>query len=446
MVLAAGFAATLPGRDREYLVDIPAGRLGEVLSPARARAQAPLPDLLMDAFLHPCGRPCLAELITPGKKLLIIVDDHTRLTPTREVVPVLLAYLAQAGCRPENITFAVALGTHRRMTSAEIELKLGQDVAVGSGGCRRYPVINDPAQTAGVFVATGEFFAAGDGAVPIEVHRSVLDSDLVIGIGSVAPHTEAGWSGGCKMILPGMCSERTVMANHRLAASGSCAADHSGNALGQDTTPVRRNMEEIVARIGFGFSLNLVVAPQGEIVGVYGGDFVAAQRAAVHAARPIFSVPYHDRADVVIANAYPADVDFWQASKGIWAGELLVKPGGTVILHAACPEGIGPHPDYIEFMQREPAQLASDMANGAIDQTAAGLALPVARMLGHMRLVVVSPGLPFGSFGDGPIRPADSLAGAVEAALNGAGPDVRVSVLTHGGTTYPVPGKGSPPH
>ncbi len=196
-------------------------------------------------------------------------------------------------------------------------------------------MINDPAHEGGAFVTTGEFF----GGVPIEVHRAVLDSDLVIAIGSVVPHTEAGWSGGCKMILPGMCSERTVMANHRLAAC------YPGNALGQEATPVRQNMEEIVAGIGFDFSLNLVVTPYGGIVGAFGGHFVAAQRAAVHAARPIFSVPYRDRADIVIANAYPADIDFWQASKGIWAGELLVKAGGTVILHAACPEGIGPHPD-----------------------------------------------------------------------------------------------------
>ena len=419
----------LPGTNRATKVDLPDLRLGEVLSPSQARAAVPSADLLCDAFRRPIGpndsRP-LSEIATPGKKILIIIDDYTRTTPTHQVIPILLAFLAEAGCRHEDITFAIALGTHRRMTAGEIELKLGRDVAL------HFPIINDPAQEAAAFAATGE---SCDG-VPIEVHRAVLDSDLIIAIGSVVPHTEAGWSGGCKMILPGMCSERTVMANHRLAAQ------YPGNALGQEATPVRQNMEEIVARIGLDFSLNLVVTPYGQIVGAYGGHFVAAQRAAMHAARPIFSVPYHDRADVVIANAYPVDVDFWQASKAIWAGELLVKPGGTVILHAACPEGMGPHPDYLKFMQRDSAQLASDLANSAIDETAVGLALPVARMLDHMQLMVVSPGLAAEPFGDGPIRRLDSLAEAVEVSLGRAGRDGRVSVLTHGGYTYPVPSEG----
>ncbi len=414
----------LPGQDREYPFDLPARRLGEILSPARVGAPAPLAALLQNAFRHPLGGPGLAERIARNTKLLIIVDDVTRLTPAWEVIPALFAYLAEAGRLPAEITFAVALGTHRRMTPAEIAAKLGTEAAA------RYPVINDPAQTAGAFAPTGETF---DG-VPIEVHRAVLAADFALTIGSVTPHTEAGWSGGCKMILPGMCSERTVMANHRLAAL------HPGNALGQDATPVRRNMEEIVARLGcLHFSLNLVVAPHGAVVGAYGGDFVAAQRAAVQAARPIFSVPHRERAAVVVANAYPADSDFWQASKALWAGELLVKPGGTVILHAGCPEGIGPHPDYLRFMQRGTAQLAHELASGAdLDQTAAGLALPITRMLDHMRVVVVSPGLPIESFGDGPIRAADSLAQAVETALGQAGPGGRISVLTHGGYTYPA--------
>lgn len=416
----------LPGKNHDFRISIPAHHLGEILSPPQVNAPVTFENLLLDALLHPIGCQPLTELAKPGKKILIIVDDNTRTTPTHRVIPILLAHLVEIGCQPENITFAIALGTHRRMTTTEIEMKLGREVAL------RFPVINDPAQQAGVFMTAGQFFDS----TPLEVHRAVLESDLVIAIGSVVPHTEAGWSGGCKMVLPGMCSERTVMANHRLAASAL------GNALGQDATPVRQNMEEIVAGIGLDFSLNLVVTPYGQIVGAYGGHFVAAQRAAVHAARPIFSVPYHSRADVVIANAYPADIDFWQASKAIWAGELLVKPGGTVILHTECPDGIGPHPDFLGFMQRDPARLASDLANSAIDQTAVGLALPVARMLDHMQLVIVSPGLAAEPFGDGPIRRFDSLAEAVEVSLGRAGRDGRVSVLTHGGYTYPVPSEG----
>ncbi len=126
----------LPRQDREYQVNIPAQNLGEILSPRRADALASLPDLLTAALLHPIGCRPLAELATPGQKILIIVDDNTRLTPVRQVLPVLLAHLAAAGCVPNDITFAVALGTHRQMTPAEIELKLGREVA------HSFPVIN----------------------------------------------------------------------------------------------------------------------------------------------------------------------------------------------------------------------------------------------------------------------------------------------------------------
>ena len=421
----------LPGQDREYQVNIPAQNLGEILSPKRIDVLTSLPDLLTAALLHPIGCHPLAELATPGQKILIIVDDNTRMTPVRQVLPALLAHLAAAGCEPNDITFAVALGTHRRMTPAEIELKLGREVA------HSFPVINDPAHEGGAFAATGEFF----GGVPIEVHRAVLDADLVIGIGSVVPHTEAGWSGGCKMILPGMCSERTVMANHRLAAS------YPGNALGQEATPVRCNMEETVAGIGFGFSINLVLTGDGEIVGAFAGHFVAAQRAAVQAARQVYAVSYRERADIVISNAYPAESDFWQASKGIWSGELLVKAGGTVILNAPCPEGIGPHPSFWQFIQCRPAELVAGLASGAFQyESAAALALPVARMLDTMRLSIVSPNLPAGPADDGRIRRFAGLDEALDAALvdaasgSGASQDpCRVSVLTHGGYTYPVP-------
>ncbi|HEX9115437.1 MAG TPA: nickel-dependent lactate racemase [Anaerolineae bacterium] len=416
----------LPGAHGSLRLDgIPDGRLGEILSPAQVAPQAAPGDVLRAALRHPIGSRPLAELAVPGEQILIIVDDVTRTTPAHLAAPVVLAELAAAGCRPEDVTFAVALGTHRRMTGAEISTKLGAEIA------GHFPVINDPADDAEKFADTGLTFASGE---PVSVHRAVLAADLVIAIGSVVPHTEAGWSGGCKMVLPGMCSEATVMANHRLAAT------YPGNALGQEATPVRRNMEEIVARIGRVFSLNLVVTPYGQVVAASAGDLVAAQRAAVSQARPVFTVPYRTRAAVVVANAYPSDLDFWQASKAIASGELLVRPGGTVILHAACPDGAGPHPEFLHYLQTAPARLAADLAAGRLaDPTAAGIALPVTRMLEHLALIVVSPGLEAGPFTRGPIRFCDDLPQAIAIGLAQADEPARVSILTHGGYTYPVP-------
>jgi len=335
----------------------------------------------------------------------------------------LLEHLTGAGCKESDITFALALGTHRPMTDDEIAKKLGPEVA------KQYQVINTPAQQKEAFVDTGESW----GGVPIEVHRSVVESDLVIGIGSVVPHADAGWSGGCKIVLPGMCSEQTVMENHILCVS------FPGNLLGQPTTPIRENMEGVVERIGLDYVLNVAMTPYGQVIDICGGHFVAAQRAAVELAQGIYSIPFKEKTDIVVSNAYPGEIDLWQGSKGVWAGELMVKSGGTVILNAPCYEGVGPHPEYLELMGRKPDLILNDVRTGLLeDKNVAGGAWQIASMLEHMDLAIVSSGLTAGSFGSGPIAHFSSLQDAVDACLADAGPDCKMSVITHGGYTYPI--------
>jgi len=414
----------LPGLDMETEFRVPTQNLGEVLSPAAVSPQFDLTTLVERALTQPIGCPPLCELVSRGHKILIVVDDITRTTPAREIVPILLEYLGKLGCREDSITFALALGTHRPMTKAEIERKLGRDVA------RAFRVINTPAQDKDSFVDTGESW---DG-VPIEVHRAVIDADVVVGVGSVVPHADAGWSGGAKIILPGLCSERTVTENHFRAAS------FPGNLLGRETTPIRENMEAVVGTIGLDYILNVVMTPYDHIIDVMGGHFIAAQRAAVRAARDIFVVPFTDRVDVVVANSYPKEIDFWQASGGIWSGELLVKPGGVVILNASCREGVGaPHPEFLQCIGLESREIADAINTGRLtDRIMAAEALQAALMLEHMRLVFVTSGLSTAEVRAAGFEHFVSLQDAVDEQLAKAGPEAKLSVLTHGGYTYPV--------
>ncbi|MCL4302530.1 MAG: nickel-dependent lactate racemase [Anaerolineae bacterium] len=416
-------AITLPGSGMKYQFRVPARNLGEVLSPAAVPAPADSQTLVKRALTEPVGCVPLAEMIKPGQRLLIVVDDITRTTPTRELIPVLLDYLAELGCRAENITFGLALGAHRPMTEAEIEWKLGRDVA------RRFPVINTPAQHQDVFVDTQQSWAG----VPIEVHRAVIEADIVIGVGSVVPHADVGWSGGAKIILPGMCSERTVNENHFLAAA------FPENMLGRETTPIRENMEAVVELIGLDYILNVVMTPAGDITAVMGGHFVAAQRAAVRAARAIFSVPFKERYEIVVANAYPKDIDFWQSSMAVWAGELMVKPGGVIILNAPCREGVGPHPEFLWLMGLKAEEVIDAVNSGQLtDKSMAAEVLQMARMLQHMRLTLVTTGLNEVEVRDVGFGYFASLQEAVDAHLAEAGPEARIGVLTHGGYTYPI--------
>jgi nickel-dependent lactate racemase len=414
---------TLPSEEQACAFRIPTDILGEILSPVHVAPKQRLIQLVRHALSRPLGCPPLARKVQPGLKILIVVDDITRGTPTADIIPTLLEYLGRAGCRERDISFALALGTHRPMTGDEIVRKLGSQVAL------QFAVINTPAQQKEAFVDTGKSW----GGVPIEVHRAVLEADVVIGVGGVAPHSDAGWSGGCKIILPGMCSERTVMENHYLNAQ------FPGNLLGRETTPIRENMEGVVEQVGLDYVLNVAMTPYGDVIDVAGGHFVAAQRAAARVAKGIFSVPFARKVDVVVANAYPAAIDLWQACAGIWAGELMVKPGGTVVLNASCQEGVGPHPEFLHCMGLEPQEILDAVAAGKLkDKTVAGVALQVARMLEHMQLVIVSSGLSSAEVEAAGFTHFESVQDAVDHILAHAGPDASLSVITHGRYTYPV--------
>jgi nickel-dependent lactate racemase len=223
------------------------------------------------------------------------------------------------------------------------------------------------------------------------------------------------------------------MENHILCVS------FPDNMLGQPTTPIRENMEGVVEKIGLDYVLNVAMTPYGQVIDIKGGHFVAAQRAAVEVAQGIYSIPFKEKTDIVVSNAYPGEIDLWQGSKGIWAGELMVKPGGTVILNAPCYEGVGPHPEYLELMGRKPDHILNDVHTGLLeDKNVAGSAWQIASMLEHIDLAVVSSGLTAEEFGSGPIAFFPSLQGAVDAYLSKFGPDCKVGVITHGSYAYPI--------
>jgi nickel-dependent lactate racemase len=278
-------------------------------------------------------------------------------------------------------------------------------------------------------VDTGESW----GSVPIEVNRAVLEADLVIGVGSVVPHSDAGWSGGCKIILPGMCSERTVMENHILAAH------FSGNMLGKVTTEIRENMEAVVGKIGLDYILNLVMTPYDEVIDIKGGHYIQAQRAAVQAALPIYSVPFHDRAEIVVSNVFPFEIDLWQGSKGVWPGEMMVNRGGVVIVIAPCFEGIGPHPDYLRLIDQPAEQIIRNVQAGLVeDKNVAGSAIQISRMLEYFQLALVSETLVSQQVHSSRVALFADLQACVDHYLAKTDPGSKVSLLTHSGYSYPI--------
>ena len=219
---------------------VPQPWLGAVIAPQPTTAPGTTEDLVAAALRHPIGTPPLRELAQrihmPGQRIAILVDDCTRKTPTAQILPLVLAELA-AGVSPRDITIVVALGTHRPLAEDELQTKLGAAAQAG------YTIVNQPCTAAADFVEVGQMTSLQGSAelppIPAQINRHVLQADLRISIGMITPHLDAGFSGGAKMVLPGVCSLATVDAFHLASAFVP------QNQLGDPEAPLRCLLENI---------------------------------------------------------------------------------------------------------------------------------------------------------------------------------------------------------
>jgi len=381
--------------------------------------------LVVAALKNPIGSPRLGELAAGRKRIAVIIDDITRDTPTSLMLPHVIEELVRGGVAPGDIRIVIALGTHRTMTESEIEQKVGPELA------GRHQIVNTPCHDPDAFVFMGD-----GGGIPAWVNRAVAEADLRVAVGSITPHMDAGFSGGAKMILPGVCNARTVDAFH------ARQAELSGSQLGVEDAPLRLQLEAFVGeRVRLDFIVNVVTDGRGGIRRCVAGHFIEAHRRGVGYARDAYGVTVSKRYPIVIASAFPAQIDLWQSTKAIASGELMTADGGTLVLLAHCAEGEGPHPEFAEYIGTDPDRLVGMIRAGeAGDPVACALAVPISRIRRRIRIAVVSRGLSrevCAAMGFGYYETVDA---AIEKELSAlADPVKAVGVLTHGGVSLPVP-------
>ena len=278
-----------------------------------------IPDqvqVIEDALANPIDSKPLEALLWPGDSVVIIVDDITRPTPTTKLLPPILARLERAGIPDNAVSIFMALGTHRPMTDDELRVKLG-DAAMA-----RYRVINRDYRD-GDYVDLGPT----ESGVPIEVSREIMDADVRIALGNVVPHITSGWGGGSKIILPGVCSQKTVDRMHYVG----CTAQPVLEILGVRDNLPRVEMDDIAAKIGLHFIVNTVLDENQQMLGVFAGHFVKAHRAACAMAEQVLVIPIPKPADIVIVSAHPCHFDYWQGIKPYVFAHLAVREGGVLI-------------------------------------------------------------------------------------------------------------------
>lgn len=330
-----------------------------------------------DALCNPIGSPHLSQIAVGAGNVVIISDDATRPTPVSLILPHVLAELAAAGVAERSITVVMANGSHRAMTPEEIRAKLG------AGPAARLRVVNHDFQ-AGDLVDMG----TTPSGVPVMINRVVAQADLVIGIGSIVPHRYCGWSGGAKIVQPGVCGEDTTVATHLMITHDD------GVRLGNVENVVRHEMEAVAARAGLRFIVNVAQDAAGRVAAVVAGDPVAAHRAGVICAEQVCAVHIPERADVVVAGSFPADMNLWQAGKALYTSDLAAADDGVIILVTPAKEGIGEHPEFGALIPKSRQTILRMLEAGEIsDRLGAAAALAVRLVADRHTIILVTDGM-----------------------------------------------------
>jgi nickel-dependent lactate racemase len=408
-------------------LEVPRAQLLGVVRPSLGIDVPEPAAVIEDGLVHPIGQPRLSELAARAGSTLILVDDNTRLTPMQAILPLILEELAAGGLRGDAIRFMVAAGTHRPMTPAEKVRKYGPDI------CRGYEILDHRWDDDGTLVSI-DSAAAG---IPIQVNRAVLETDLLIGVGHIVPHPVAGFSGGGKIIQPGVCGAATTAETHWHATRYEMEA-----IMGVADNPVRLQMEAVARAAGLDTIVNAVQDASGTLVRVVVGDMVQAHRAGSGLARRLYGGQLPGTADIAVVDAYPTDQDMWQADKAISVGGMAVRPGGVIIVVATCPDGVSPeHPEMLEYGYRPHAEIWELAVSGQIrDLVAASELAYTGRIVAEKaRCILVSPGIDPEEAAQLGCLWASTPQEALEMAHSLLGQEApRVTVVHHGGEILPL--------
>ncbi|MFN7924704.1 MAG: nickel-dependent lactate racemase [Bryobacteraceae bacterium] len=333
-------------------VDLAFGKTGLAVSlPDRfdyrlleARSAEPLADWRVDlghALEHPIASPSLRELARGKRSAAISVCDITRPVPNRKTLPFILPILESAGIPRENITILIATGLHRPASADEIREIVGEETVA------RYRVENHFARN----LAEHRHLGHTRAGTPVYIDERFVSADLHITLGFIEPHLMLGYSGGRKLIAPGLAAQETIKVLH----GSTFMRDKSTHEGSIEANPLHLELLEIAGMAGHHFMVDVALTRQREIAGVFAGDPVEAHRAGVRFVSRVMLELLEHPADAVITTSagYPLDLTFYQAVKGVTAAQHIVKAGGKILLVAACSEGPGAT-EFADMLEAEP--------------------------------------------------------------------------------------------
>jgi nickel-dependent lactate racemase len=306
-----------------------------------ARGATPIPDwcgALDTALDRPIGSPPLTDLARGKRSAAISVCDITRPAPNRLTLPPVLRRLEQAGIPREGITILIATGLHRAATEGEIREICGEEIA-GS-----YRVVNHDARN----LASHRHLGSTQSGTPVYIDERFAGADLHITLGFIEPHLMLGYSGGRKLIAPGLAAQETIKVLH----SPKFMRDARAVEGSTEDNPLHRELLEIARMARHDFMLDVALARDRSIAAVFAGDAEAAHRSGVEFVSRVLLETLDEPVDAAITTSagYPLDLTYYQCIKGVTAASHIVKAGGSILLVAECAEGAGA-PEFARMLR-----------------------------------------------------------------------------------------------
>ena len=376
-------------------------------------------ELIACALRAPIGTPPLAELARGKKRVVIVTSDHTRAVPSKLTLPHLLAEVRR-GNPQADITILIATGLHRATTQAEQRRMFGEAIVDNER------IVVSDAFDSTQFVDLGTL-PSGAG---FKVHHLAAEADLLVCEGFIEPHFFAGFSGGRKSILPGICSEETVKENHSYRAIADPHA-LTGVLAGN---PIHEDMVVAARRVGVAFILNVALNAKKQVVGAWAGDLEQAHAAGVAFVRQWSQCPPVTGDIVVTTNGgYPLDQNLYQSPKAVATAEACAGDDGVIIMCCSCLDGMGGS-HFAELIQMgTPSQIDAYLSGIPSKETIPEQWCPqiYARILGKHPMVLVSE-LDPETVRRCNMIPAKSPDEALAIARQLRGEDARVVVIPDG--------------
>jgi nickel-dependent lactate racemase len=402
-------------------VDLPDRNVVKCLGYKPGTPLADPQQAVWEQLARPSGTPPLAELARGRQSACVVICDVTRPVPNRILLPPILETLEASGIPRDRILILVATGLHRPNLGEELVEIVGREIADA------YRIENHDGRELSQHTYLGDT----PRGVPVWIDRRYVEADLKITTGLIEPHFMAGFSGGRKLICPGLAAWETVKAWH----SPDFLEHPNARAGVLQDNPVHEENTWIGRRAGCDFIVNTVLDAQRQILKIVAGDMEQALYEGVDFVRGLLIDTIPAPVDIVVTTSagYPLDTTFYQSVKGMVGAMEIVKPGGTIILASSMTEGIG-SPEFQRLFEENPSldifmERILSKKYCVLDQWQLE---EMAKVQRKANIIVVTQGLPPETLRRLFVESAPSVETAVAQCLAQYGSDATIAVIPKG--------------